>query len=170
MTSPSRAPARLSSWLAAAASLVSLVSSGFGAWLGLTIGAPSLVVLLAGLRLRSRRVVSLGALGLFAGALTAGVEGAPMALVLPGVIGAVLAWDLGTTAISVGAKLGAEADTARLEFVHAGASLVVGCAAAVGAVAVYLVAPSATTPTALLVLLVAVGLLLGALRHARVGT
>ncbi len=170
MSSPSRAPTRLSAWLAAAAGLASVVSSGFGSWIGLAIGAPGLLVVLIGIRSVSRRTLSVGALGLCAAGLAAGVEGVPTGLVLTSVLGSVLAWDLGTTAITLGVQVGADADTARLELVHAAGSLAVGLGAAIGAVVLYLAVPDAPSPTALLVLLVAVGFLLLAVRHSSVGT
>jgi hypothetical protein len=147
-----------------------MLSSGFGSWLGLGIATPGLLFVLAGILRGSRPTVSLGALGLSAAGLAAGIEGVGVSLVLPSVVGAVLAWDLATTAISVGTQLGTEAETTRLELVHAGASLVVGCLVATVAVTIYSLAPAATAPTVLLVLLVAVGLLLHALRYSTVGT
>lgn len=121
-----RSPTRLSSWAAVSAAVVALTSSGFYSWPALVVGTLGVLVLVGGLGRGSTATVTLGAFGLFVGALLAAVRGAPAVPVLVSVTATVLAWDSAGRAISIGTQLGREANTARLEAVHLAGSLVVG--------------------------------------------
>lgn len=93
---------------------------------------------------------AVGSTLLFLGALGAGIgvgiDGVPALVVFAGVAGAILTWDLGSHATSVGKQLGQVADTRRSEFVHVtGSTLVLGGAVVLATVARYVVVP-ATAP------------------------
>jgi hypothetical protein len=159
-----RSPAVLSSALAASAAAVSAGASALTSTVGLGLGGTGFLLVAVGLVRGRRRAVGLGAGGLFVGALAGGVvTGAPF-LLLPGVIAAVLAWDLGEQAINVGEQLGREADTAQLEVTHAAASTVVGAGAGGLGYAIYLGASGGQPVTALVFLLLGAVALISALR------
>ncbi|MUW14039.1 hypothetical protein GJ633_04720 [Halorubrum sp. CBA1125] len=106
--------------------MVALGASGFYSWGALVAGTLGLLLLLSGLVRGSNAAVTVGAFGLFLGGVTAGVQSAPTVPVLVSVTFAVLAWDAGGNAISIGRQLGREADTIRIEVTHVAASGLVG--------------------------------------------
>jgi hypothetical protein len=121
-----RAPTRLSRWVSVSAAFVALGASGFYSWPALAVGTLGLLLLVVGLVRGANAAVTTGAFGLFVGGIVAGVGSAPVVPVLVSVTFAVLAWDVGGSAISIGKQLGREADTIRIEAVHMTASGVVG--------------------------------------------
>lgn len=161
-----RSPARLSSALAAAAAAIAVATLAPLATLALLLGSGGFVVFVIGLFASgSRGVLWLGTAGIVAGALTAGaVAGVPPALLLTSVVAAVLAWDIGQNAISVGRQLGRDAPTWRAELVHAAASTVVAVLLAGTAYAVFRAGTGGQPVLALLLLLAAGVLLTWALR------
>lgn len=79
----------------------------------------------------SRSVVKVGAAGLFAGVLFAGLfQTVPFEMLLGTTIGTVVAWDAGEHAIGVGEQLGRRATTWRLEVGHIAGTALVGVAGA----------------------------------------
>lgn len=160
MTGISREPARRSRRIAVAAGLLALASAGSYSWPALGIGAVGLTALGLGLIRGRHGRVTLGALGLFLGAIAAGATGAPVEAVLVAVTSAVIAWDVGGSAISVGSQLGREADTARLEAVHVAGSVGVGFAVAGVGYGLFRVAAGGQPVTALLFFLLSAVLLL----------
>jgi len=163
VTEIDRSPARLSSVLAVSAAFVALGASGFYSWPALAVGAAGLVLLAAGVARGSTAAVTLGAFGLFVGAIVAGVRGAPVVPVLISATATVLAWDIGGYAVSIGRQLGRDADTARIEAVHATASAGVGTVTAGVGYGLFRAATGGQPVTALLFLVVAAVLLIGAL-------
>lgn len=161
-----RRPTRLSGRFGVVAGLVAAAAAGLYSPTGGATALVGLAVLAGGLFAGTRRLVSIGAAGAFAGVLYAGVAGAPAVALLVGVAASVIAWDAAGTAVDLGDQLGREADTARLEAVHAAGSLVVGTAAAGVGYAVYLTAAGGQPTTALLLLLVAGLLLLAAFERS----
>jgi len=156
-----RRPARLSGALGVGAALLAvLATAAYSTTAGLA-GLAGLLVLLTGVVAGVRRGVTLGAVVLLVGVLYAGLAGMPAAVLLVGVGATVLAWDLGGFAIDLGAQLGREANTRRVEAVHATASAAVAAAAAGVGYGVYLVA-TAGQPTLALLLLLLAGVLLAA--------
>jgi hypothetical protein len=121
-----RRPARLSRAVAAIAGLLALVAGGFYSWLALGVGGIGVLSLGVGLVVGATAPVTLGAFALLLGGVLAGAGGAPVVTTLVAVTLAVVAGDVGATAVSVGRQLGRAADTTRLEAVHAGGSLAVG--------------------------------------------
>ena len=101
------------------------------------LGALGTVAVGAGLYRRSHAAVTLGATGVFCGVLLAGLADAPPELLLLSTAGAVVAWDVATFAIDLGAELGRTAETRRLELVHAGASTGLALGAAIVGTLVY---------------------------------
>lgn len=128
-----REPTRVASSAAVAAGLIAVGVSGPYSWLALGAGAAGLLLLGGGLVRGAGASVTTGAAVLGAGALLAGLEGAPAPAVLVGVATSVLAWDAAGTAITLGDQLGRRAPTRRLEAVHlVGSLLVAGLATGVG--------------------------------------
>lgn len=125
-----RTPTPFGRWVAVSAALVALVSSGLSSWPALGLGAAGLTLVGVGLHRGTDAAVTVGAVCLLAGSLVAAVDGAAPALVLVAVTASVVAWDVGGTAIGLGAHLGRDADVVRLEAVHAGASVAVGAVTA----------------------------------------
>lgn len=96
------------------------------------VGSVGVVAMTAGVRNASRKLLTVGAVVLFGAALVAGAAEVPVPFVLVGAGAAVVAWDAGTNAVSVGTQLGAAADTRRIEVLHVLSTA--GVATAVGAV------------------------------------
>lgn len=163
MTEVRRAPARLSRWGSVSVALLALAASGFYSWLGLVAGTAGLAVLVVGLVRGEHGAVTGGAFGLFLGAITAGVQGAPVLAVLLSVTCSVVAWDSGGNAISIGEQLGRDADTRRIEAVHMTASGGVGVVTAGTGYGLYLAGTGGHPVAALVFLLVAAVLLVEAL-------
>jgi hypothetical protein len=159
-----RAPPRLSIGMATAAALLGLVSVALASVAGAGVAAVGLAVVVVGLVRGRRRWLTAGAVGLFAGVLVAGARGSPPEPLLVGLLGAALAWDVGEHGIGVGEQLGREADTTRVEVVHAAASTAVGTGGVVLGYGVFLVATGGQPVTALVFLLVGVVALVAALR------
>lgn len=133
MTGIDRSPTRPGSAIAVLAALIALGASGAFSWIGLALGGLGTVLLLVGVTTARQDAVTLGAATLFGAVLAAGVQGAPVGVLLFGAVTAVVAWDSAGTAIDLGAQLGRSAPTLRLELVHTGGTILVGgLAAAVG--------------------------------------
>jgi hypothetical protein len=163
MRAVDRSPARFSRWASIVAGVVALVSTGLYSWPALAAGALGLSLLVGGLTRGARRAVTLGSFCLFVGGILAGSGGAPVPPVLVGVTAAVLAWDVGGNAIGIGAQLGRDAETLRLEAVHLAASAVVGIVVAGAGFGIYRVGVGGRPLLALLLLVVAAVLLVKAL-------
>lgn len=163
MSAVDRSPARLGRGVSVGAGLLALLSVGLYSRPALAVGAPGLVLLVVGLIRGSDAAVTVGAFGLFAGAILAGARGAPVAPVLVSVTSAVLAWDAGGSAIGVGNQLGRDADTRRLEAVHLTASALVGAVTAGAGFGLYRAGTGGRPAAALVLLLVAAVLLVAAL-------
>lgn len=158
-----RSPARLGRWASIVAALVALASSGLYSWVALAVGVLGLGLLVVGLGRGIDGPVTGGAFCLFVGAIVAGAQGAPVGPVLIGATAAVLAWDFGGSAIGVGAQLGRDADTARLETVHIAASALVGVVVAGVGFGLYRAGTGGKPVVALVLLVIAAVLLVEAL-------
>jgi hypothetical protein len=159
-----RKPPRLSVGLSAVAALVGLSGVALASVAGAGVAAVGFLGVVVGLALARRRWLTGGAVGLFAGVVVAGARGSPPEPLLVGLLGAALAWDVGEHGIGVGEQLGREADTTRVELVHAAASTAVGTGGVVLGYGVYLVATGGQPVTALVFLVVGVVALAAALR------
>lgn len=121
-----RSPTPVAGWIAIAAGLVAAASVGVYTWSGLVAGAIGVLGLVAGVALGRESTVSVAASVLLAAVILAAAEGTPPVIVLVAAVATVLAWDVGRYAIGLGAQLGRDAPTTRIELVHAAASGVVG--------------------------------------------
>ncbi|MFC6992373.1 hypothetical protein ACFQH3_11820 [Haladaptatus sp. GCM10025707] len=135
-------------------------------------GPATLLLALAGLVsmgigvLRGRRLgVTVGAGVLFVALLLAGVSGFSTPLTLLGAGAAILAWDVGENAVSLGEQLGRETATKRAQLVHAGGSLVVALLVGTLAVGVFELATGTNSLTALVLLLIGALMLTSVLRE-----
>jgi hypothetical protein len=162
-----RRPTRLSSVAALVAGVLGVVTAGPYSGLALGLAGLGFVGLAAGLAVNSRSLATVGPIGLFAGAVAAGAETAPVTVTLFSILAAVLAYDFGATAIDIGAQLGREADTRRLELIHVGASSFVGVAIGVVSYLVYALGTGGQPISAVVGLLLAVVVLFAALRRQR---
>ncbi len=136
---------------------------GFYSWPALALGAAGLLTLWVGLLRGTRPVVTTGAFGLFVASVVAGAQAAPVVPVLGGVVLAVVTWDAGTNAISIGDQLGRSPDTTRIEVVHTAATLTVGTLTAAGGYAIYRFATGGQPVAAVAFLLVGAVLLIATL-------
>lgn len=128
-----RRPSRTGLALTTATALFGAVVASLGGGLVALVGVP-LVVL--GVRRTSRTLLVGGVAALLAGVVFAGLADADPLLVLGGMVGTVLAWDVGETAISVAEQL-RTGDSDRLEAVHAATSALVASGVAVGGYVVF---------------------------------
>lgn len=160
-----RQPTRLSSVAALLTGVLGVVSVGPYSGLALGLAGFGLVALVVGVVRSSRSLATVGPIGLFAGAVAAGVADPPVAVVLFGVLAAVLAYDFAATAIDLGAQLGRESDTQRLELIHVATSSFAGVAVAVVSYLVYLFGSGGQPISAVVGLLLAVVVLFVALRR-----
>jgi hypothetical protein len=159
-----RKPAVVSTSLSMLAGMCSALSVALGSVSGLALAGPGLLAVGVGLLTGGRRTLGAGGTLLVGGVLFAGVQGAGPETLLFGLLTAVLAWDVGEHGIGVGEQLGREADTTRLELVHAGASTFVGVVAAGVGYGAYLGATGGQPVTALVFLLLGAVMLVSVLR------
>lgn len=125
-----RSPARFSATLALFAAAVAVVATALASVPATALGGLGTLAVAFGVVAGHRRAVTLGAVGLFSGAAMAGVFGAPPGPAIVAAAAAVVAWDVGGNAISVGEHLGREAPTRRGEVAHAAASAAVAATTA----------------------------------------
>ena len=169
---PTHRPTVVSAALAATAALVAVVVGTAVSSTAVAIGVAGTLVFAAGASRGSRIAVDLGCLAIFLGVVAGGIQGGSVERTLLAAVATVFAWDLGGNAIDLGEQLGREADTRRLEAVHAGSSLLVGLSAATLGYAIYVFAADGQPASAVSLLLVAtllVTLGLGASRRGRIG-
>ncbi|MFB6154501.1 MAG: hypothetical protein ABEJ22_01310 [Haloferacaceae archaeon] len=159
-----RSPSLLSVTLSLVAATVSLVAGAVVGSLGLSASALGVVLVGVGVFRGSRRLLTAGTAGLLVGLVVAGAAGAPPLLLVLGAASAVVSWDVGEHGIGVGEQLGREADTTRVELVHATLSLVVALLTVVVSYGAYRAATGGQPVTALVFLLVGAVALVAALR------
>ncbi len=159
-----RSPLRLSGGLAVAAAVASVAVVALWSPTAGAVGIGGLALVAAGVTVGSVGAVVAGSFGLFGGVVLAGLADAGAVWLLSGTLGAILAWDFGEQAVTLGRQVGRHAATARGELVHAGVSLVVGVAS-VGVVAgIFASVGGGFHVGALVVLLVAAVVLVSAIR------
>ncbi|MFD1597695.1 DUF7519 family protein [Halobellus rarus] len=147
--------------------------AGFASLLGLAltsiealaVGIAGLALLAVGLFAPVRRLVTIAGGCFLLALLVAGIRGGGAEPLLVAALGAVLAWDVGEFATGVGEQLGRDADTARLETVHAATSLLVGVVGAGVVYGVYLAAGGGQPTSAVVLLLFGAVVLVAVLRH-----
>ena len=132
MTAIDRGPTRLSSGVAVAAAVVGFLLSGPYSWVALAAGGLGVFLVVAGVVGGRHAAVTAGCAGLVVGSIAAAQAGTPALFGLGSAVAALVAWDAGGTAIDLGAQLGRDAETTRLELVHAGSTALVGVVTAAG--------------------------------------
>ncbi len=160
-----RSPTLLSSALALAAAVFAATANA-GVTVALLTCVPGVVVLAAGLRTGRQVAVTAGTGVLVLGSLVGGTQGGTVLATLVGVAAGLLAFDLGSTAVALGEQLGRETDTVRVELLHAGASSLVGGVFVGAGFAIREVASGGQPLSGVLGLVVAVLVLIAALRRA----
>lgn len=119
-------PARTSAILATGAGVLAVITSATSV-LAMGVGAFGLLGLITGLFvLGSKRATAVGTGVVFLGVVLSGVLGNPSPLLVLGAMAAILAFDFGENAFSVGNQLSTETETTRGELVHAAASVIAG--------------------------------------------
>jgi len=162
-------PSALSTSLAVLAASASLLATGLSDPAALAAGVPGVACVGAGSLRGSRRLVSLGGLALTGGVIVAGLAGGGPEVLLLGALAALVAWDVAEHGIGVGDHLGRETETARIELVHAAATLLVGVLAAGVGYGVYRGVAGGQPVTAVVFLLVGVVATVAALRRRATG-
>lgn len=160
-----RSPPYLGSGLALAAAVVAVVASADSNF-GVALALGGLAGLAVGLATARQGLVTAGCGLLTLGPVITGVtETPPVLATLVGVTAGLLAFDFASTALDIGTQLGRDAPTARVELVHAGASTGVGLAFVTAGFTVHETATTGQPIAAVFALLVAVVVLLVALRR-----
>lgn len=160
-----RSPTYLSSGLALAAAGVTTVASAT-VELAAVVCLAGLLAVAIGLAVGRQSPVTVGTGLLVLGVLVGGAATVPMLVTLLGITAALLTYDFATTAIGLGEQLGRGAPTAQVELFHAGVSTLLGLGIVVASFAVTESATSDQPVGAVLGLLVAVVVLVAALRRA----
>lgn len=137
MTERETAPTRFASRVGLLAAVTASVLVGLYSVAALVFCVAGVLLLAGSIRHARQAAATLGTVSLFIGVLFAGLRGAPELLLLLSGVGAVLAWDSACTAIGLGAQLGRQAPTRRVELAHVTATGVVGGVAVTGAFALY---------------------------------
>lgn len=153
MTELTRRPtqlARTASLVTAVGAISTTVSNSVPAGMVAGVGA---LVLASALVIGNRRLLDLGALGMIVGIAISATTTTP-AWPLVGTIAAIVAWDVGGVAIRLGAQLGRNASTGRLELWYIVSSTTIGVTAGGLAYGVFLLT-HAITLDALAILLFA---------------
>lgn len=119
--------------LTAVAGLVAVTATAVAPTAAL-VGLVGISVMVVGVNLPSRAVLTIGTMGLFAAVILAALAGASPELAVIGAAATVVAWDAAENGISLGQQLGRAAETTRPAIVHLVATVVV--AVVVGVVVV----------------------------------
>lgn len=120
---------------------------------GLVFAAPGAMLLLFGARNGERRHVTVGAAVLSLGVLVGAFSGVDPAYALVGGVGAVVAYDAGEHAVSLGHDVGQNARVGQSVLVHVASTASLSVVVTTLAFGVYTFGPSALPVTALLTLL-----------------
>lgn len=145
-----RRPSRVGLGLTAAAGLLGVAGTLLSAGGTALVGS---LVAVAGVYRCSRRVLGGGVALLFVGVFAASVTGVQPGLVVLGMVGTVLTWDLGENAISAAEQLREHAATTRIEVVHAATSGLVAGFFGLGAYIVFLLSAGGQPVFAIVLLL-----------------
>ncbi|MFC4406637.1 DUF7519 family protein [Haloarchaeobius iranensis] len=121
-------PTGAGAWASLVAGGVALVVASLAGVGTLALGGVGFGLLAAGLWRGVAPGITLGSLGLFGAVVLAGTVLAPLTTLLGG-LGAVVAWDTGHHARSLGRQLGRESPTRAVELRHLGYALAVGATA-----------------------------------------
>ncbi|WP_336034921.1 DUF7519 family protein [Halobacterium yunchengense] len=148
---------------AAAAAAATVLVLATGSTTAVAVAAPGAVGVVYGAHTGTRRFVTVGAAAGFAAAVLAAVQGLPVATALVAGVAALVAYDTGEHAVTLGVDVGTHAPVGQSVLVHATGSVVVATLAAGLGYVAYAVGPSNLPVTGLLALLLAAVLLAYAL-------
>ncbi len=165
-----RGPTELGSRVAIVFAAVAVLLAALTSLTGLSISAIGAFAFGFGTVRGSRRWSNAGAVGIGGGHLLGAAAGAPVELVLLGMVATVVAWDVGEHATSLGEQVGSETRTVRNEVVHLTASVAVGAGGALVSYVVFRTAAGGRPTAALAMLLFGVIALLTALRFVQPST
>ncbi|UPM44425.1 DUF7519 family protein [Halocatena salina] len=156
MSAVDRSPARLSSALGLAfGTTVLFLLGSSGLSLAVGPGLFGMGVLVVGLRRQSRLFLTLGVSGLLVGVVVIGLLGARPVPLLIATVATVLTWDVTENAITVGERLGRDAETWPVEIVHVATTAVVSFFSAGAAILVFHLSIDGAPAAAVIVLLLA---------------
>jgi hypothetical protein len=148
---------------AIAAAALSVLAVAAGSTTGLILSGPGAAAVAYGARDATRRYVTVGGALAFAGAVVGAATGLPMSLAMVGGVAAVVAYDTGEHAVTLGVDVGSEAPVAQSVLVHAAASVAVASLVAALGYGIYVFGPASLPVTGLVALLFAAVLLAYAL-------
>lgn len=160
-----RSPTVLSSGLALAAAAVAAVAGQFSV-VGIVVCVIGIAIMGAGLVTARRTFVRLAGAALLGGVLFASASGADVFATLVGVTAALLSFDFAATAVDLGEQLGRGTPTWRVELLHATTSTLVGFGFVLAGSGINEAATGGQPVSAVFGLVVAVVVLLAALRRA----
>jgi len=158
-----RVPPRTSTIIALVAALIVCVTALRS--IGFVPAGLGLAIMGAGLAGGRRSLVTVGAAGQLVALFITGAAGVGTARVLVGIAAGVVAWDVAQHAVGLGEQIGRDAPSRRAELVHAGTSLGVAASTAGIAYLLFVAAAGNQPTTALVALLLAVVLIVLALRN-----
>ncbi|QLH82006.1 DUF7519 family protein [Halosimplex pelagicum] len=160
-----RSPTSVSRGVSIIAAFVAVATSAPFSFMAMPFSFGGLAMVGYGLFVtETRRWLSIGVAGIFAGVLISGSYGTAGELLLLSLIGTIVAWDVGENAISLGEQIGSQTRTRRTEVVHASASALVGVLAGGFGYLAYQVSSSGYPAAALVLLLVGAVVLLWTIR------
>lgn len=134
---------------------VSVLAVAAGSTIGLMLSGPGAGAVALGAQNGNRRFVTLGAGLAFVGAVVGGATGLPLMLAMLAGVGAIVAYDTGEHAVSLGVDVGNRAAVTQSVLVHAAASVVVAALAGGIGYAIYAFGPASLPVTGLIALLAA---------------
>lgn len=143
-------PTRVSAAIAVSAAIIAVATATLVSMLALIFGILGILGVAGGVTIGSRAAVSFGVISLVAGLIIGGILGSPVMMVMIGMIGVVIAWDLGHHSIDLGEQLGRSAPTIKGELFHAGGSVFVGALAAGILYVVFMASPTEQPISALI--------------------
>lgn len=156
MSEITRRPTRLASAVSLLAAAAAVLTTFPAPRFGTGIAAVGLGLVGGSLALGSRRLLDIGALAAFVG-VAASAGHLPVTGPLVGTIAVLVSWDLGGVAIKLGAQLGREATTTRLELWYVLSSAGVGMAAGGLAYGIFLVSDGLAFDALTVALLAGIG-------------
>jgi len=123
-----RSPTRASAAVALVAAVLAAGFAGAAVEFAGSVGSVGVALIGYGLYTGERKRVDHGTVALVFAVVVAGLNGAGPRVTVPAALCAVVAWDAGGYAITLGRQLGREADTGRAELAHVGLTVGVGAA------------------------------------------
>ncbi|MCG1002153.1 MULTISPECIES: hypothetical protein [Halobacterium] len=140
---------------ATVAAALAVLAVAAGSTVGLVLAGPGGAAVVYGARDASRNLVTLGGTLAFVGVAVGAATGLPSALTLIGGVAALVAYDTGEHAVTLGADVGSEAPVSQSVAVHTAGSVAVGSVVAAVGFGIYQFGPTSLPVTGLVALLFA---------------